>query len=455
MKMPATTLLLLSLGAASAPAQAASVQSAREIAPGTSEDPVFVRELAEGRYLDGELESAAQLYFEVARLTSDTAERSNALLNAAWLQLLLGERDDTLSTLRSALRVDPDIELDTRLYNSRFEKIFLEARSLSAPEVAATPPPIQPTSRVATPNPARRLYDQGVERQRQGDGDAALGLLQRAAAMTYADDSSQLALRRTALLRIGLLYFERSQFSDAATAFEEAVGLDRSDVSAWKNLGLARSKEGDRTAAIEAFREAYARQPGALENARNLAQALVRDQRWDDAVSWISDAVRHHERDAHLRLLLAESQKARGAQDRAAESWRAAMELDDSFEWEHGRQAAIWLGVAHLEAGRNAEAASVSREALERDPRDATFWNLIGLAQQADGEAAVARESFRKACEHDERRAEYRNNLGRAYAAVGDLAEAEREFVYALTLEPDLPAAQSNLAQVRKLLSSR
>ena len=128
------------------------------------------------------------------------------------------------------------------------------------------------------------------------------------------------------------------------------------------------------------------------------------------------------------------------------------MELDDSLDWSFGRQAALQLGTASLEAGSFSDAAAVSRTALDHDAADAAFWNLLGLSLQASGEVVEARDAFLKACHHDDARAEYRNNLGRAYAAVGDLPRAEQEFVHALTLEPELPAAQANLAQVRKLL---
>ncbi len=175
-------------------------------------------------------------------------------------------------------------------------------------------------------------------------------------------------------------------------------------------------------------------------------------ERWDDAASWIDDAVRHHERDAHLRLLLAEAHASRGSRERAASAWRAAMDLDDSLEWTHGRQAALQLALAYFASGHFEETEEISRIALEHHPSDAAFWNLLGLAQQAGGNLAEARDSFLKACDHDGGRAEYRNNLGRAYAAVGDLPQAEQEFIHALTLEPELPAAQANLAQVRKLL---
>ncbi len=438
-------LLLLALGTAA--------RAENSYARGTLEDPVYVRELAEGRYLDGELEAAVELYYEVARLSEEVGERTEALVNAAWLQHLAGDSAEALRAMRSALRVDPDLEFDTRLFDPTFEKTYLRARVLALHEgVIPSAPAPRPTPSVPRESEAISTYREAISHLERGEEDRALALLQRAASLTQAQ-ASEPELRRKALLRIGLLYYDRRQWSDAAHAFEEAVALDRSDVSAWKNLGLAHSKGTETTRAIEAFREAYTRHPASVENAHNLGHALVQARSWDEAVSWMSDAVRHHARDAQLHNLLASSLSGRGSHQGAVRAWQKAMELDDEFEWKYGRQAALRLGLAHFEAGRHPEALSVARTALEHDSRDAVFWNLLGLAQHAAGDAPAARESFLLACDHDDRRAEYRNNLGRAYAAVGDLPQAEREFVYALTLEPNLPAAQTNLAQVRKLLA--
>lgn len=425
-----------------------------EIASGTMGDPVYVRELAEGHYLDGDLEGAVRLYLEVAKLPVEPQERSSALLNASWLQFLLGEKGASLTTLHAALRFDPDMEFDTRLFSGEFERVYLRARVMIVREGANH---LAPQHQVveSRPSGAEAIYREGVEKLEQGDDEAALELLQRAASLTYGSEEEQLDLRRTALSRLGLLYYDKGQWGDAATAFQEAVGLERTNADAWKNLGLARLNQGELPAAIEAFREAYARQPGRLDIARNLAQALVQAERWEDAISWIGDAIRHHERDAYLRLLLGDAHAGRGARQRAAEAWRATMDLDGSLDWAHGRQAALLLALSSFEAQSYADAAAVSRAALEHDPGDAAFWNLLGLSQQANGSVVEARDSFMKACDHDDGRAEYRNNLGRAYAAVGDLPQAEQEFVHALTLEPELPAAQANLAQVRKLLREK
>ncbi len=444
---------LVSAGPATAESSLNTARSA-QIDTGTLEDPVYVRELAEGRYLEGDLEGAVRFYLEVARLSVAPAERSAALLNAGWLQFLLGREGPALTALHTALRYDPDLEFDARLFSPEFETLYLRARVLSVRESASR------SSAATGPEPTRparpeTIYRQGVEKLDRGDVEGALALLQRAAALTYGPDDDRLDLRRTALLRLGLIYYERGQWGDAANAFEQAVGLQRSDASAWRSLGLARLKQGDLPAAIDAFREAYARLPGSPDNARSLARTLVEARRWDDAVSWIGDAIRHHDRDAYLRLQLGEAQAGRGSRQRAGEAWRAAMELDGSLDWAHGRRAALLLALASFESGDFADSAAVARAALERDPRDAAFWNLLGLSQQATGRMLEARESFLAACDHDDGRAEYRNNLGRAYAAVGDLPRAEQEFVHALTLEPELPAAQANLAQVRKLLQEQ
>lgn len=419
---------------------------------GTTRDASGLRHLAEGHYLDGDLGTAAQLYREAARLANDPGEKGESLVLAAWLEFLDDRPQDSHRSLAQALAIDPYLEFNAANFNKGFEQLYLRARVQSARDGALKPPPAVHVS-IERPvvDPAANAYRLGLEQLEKGDADAALKALQHASALTYSGDDVDLNLRRKALLRTGLLYYERGQWGDAANTFEEAVGLDRNDADAWENLGLARERVGENAGAIEAFTEAYVLDPTTRERAHLLAQALVRSERWEDAASWVLDAIRHHERDAYLQLQLGVAQAGRGAFERAEVAWRKASELDTSLDWGFGRLASARLTSHHLDQGQFTEAVRVARLALEHDSADAHFWNLLGLAQQESGDLGSARQSFLTACNQDESRAEYRNNLGRAYAAAGDLALAEQAFVQALTLRPDLPTAQANLAQVREL----
>jgi tetratricopeptide (TPR) repeat protein len=421
------------------------------------QNAAYSRSLAESRYLDGDLESAVHLYLQASRLSTNAGERTSALVNAAWLEFLLGDEEQCSAILRAALRTDPGLALDERLYTDDFMSVFLRARLAAVREGLGGSNAVQDVSlaRAAPSDGPRVIYAQALQRLEAKDLEGALGDFQRVAALTLDGQGEELELRRKSLVRIGWIYLQRDQWGDAARSYDDALGIDRSDAETWKSLGLARLRGQELSGAIAAFREAYALDPADLSTAHSLARSLVQAERWEDAVSWISDAVRHHERDAELQLQLGRAYAGRGSRRQAEAAWKLAMALDDSSDWALGHSAAMRLALALFDNGSHPESARVSQAAIERRPGDARFWNLLGLAQQEAGEVEPAVGSFQRACEHDPDRAEYRNNLGRALAATGDLAEAERAFVVALTLEPDSATAQANLSQVRARLRER
>ena len=449
-----TPLLAALLSVASVSAADSTPSNPRTQARSTAE-PAEIRRLAESKYLDGDLAAAMHFYRELSRLEPTPESKARALVHTAWLETLLDEPEAAFETLERALNVDPDLRVEARLFNEEFERIYLRARVQAIQEERHERARWQ-TEPTPAPGPRPRdVYQAAVGRLGQGRSDEALSLFQRAAALTYGSSTeAHLEIRRPALVHTGILFYARQQWADAATAFEAALELDRSDVSVWRNLGLAQLQQDDLPKAIEALLEAYTREPGTVDHALSLGTALVRAERWDDTVSWLDDATRHHPREALLWNHLALAHAARGATDRARQAWSRAIQVDSSLDGSLASRAALRLGLSYYEAQEWEAAERTAAEALESDPREAALWNLLGLAQQARGETIDARQAFLHACLHDESSARYRNNLGRAYAEVGNLVEAEEAFVHALTLEPGFDPARQSLARVRQQLST-
>ena len=103
------------------------------------------------------------------------------------------------------------------------------------------------------------------------------------------------------------------------------------------------------------------------------------------------------------------------------------------------------LGLVLVALGRHGEAATQFEQAGKLDPKlhDA-FYNL-GVARQATGQTEEAIAAYRKALALAEDLATL-NNLGAAYRASGRPAEAIRSFERALQLQPDHADALFNLA---------
>ncbi|MEW5248245.1 type IV pilus biogenesis/stability protein PilW [Microbulbifer discodermiae] len=146
----------------------------------------------------------------------------------------------------------------------------------------------------------------------------------------------------------------------------------------------------------------------------------------------------------------------------------------------------VQLGLRYLQSGDNREVARYHfNKALELGKRNPQAHHGLALLYQADGELAVAESHFKKALRYDShfsmartnygvflyqqgrfreareqfqiasedltynRRSYALTNLGRASLSLGDVVAAESAFSRALGLDPDLPQALLELAELR------
>ena len=108
--------------------------------------------------------------------------------------------------------------------------------------------------------------------------------------------------------------------------------------------------------------------------------------------------------------------------------------------------------LALQEAGQFAEAASLYRAILDRDPNHADSLHLLGLitAEQSDPEAGIV--MIRRAMAIQPGRAVYHHSLGLGYHRLGRMEDAACEYRTAAALLPNAAEIQSNLATALRTL---
>lgn len=153
---------------------------------------------------------------------------------------------------------------------------------------------------------------------------------------------------------------------------------------------------------------------GTLENTSrngvaesNLANAYLKEQRWDDAAT-------------HARAAL-------------------AIDPDDAF-------AHNCLGYELFQSKRFDEAIAQFQAALTKRPDFAAAHNNIGLALMENSRPAEAAVQFRAALQLEPDSVEAHNNLGIALLRTGQPAEAVVEYQKSLALDPNFANAANNLA---------
>lgn len=109
---------------------------------------------------------------------------------------------------------------------------------------------------------------------------------------------------------------------------------------------------------------------------------------------------------------------------------------------------AIQNALAHHQAGRLDQAASLYRQVLAANPRHAGAMHLLGLAALQSGQAESAIDWIRRAIEIDDGRAAFHANLAEAYCSLGRYDSAQASCVQALRLNPQFAEARYKLGMV-------
>ena len=336
-------------------------------------------------------------------------------------------------------------------------------------------------SHVVALNPAARDAHQNL-----GDALTKQGLHRRAV------ESYRAALKidprfARAYAGMGRSLFEAQRYAEALAALQQALDLQpesRLAATLYLFMGRAARELGQLHAAAGHFRQAFRLDPQDAEPLLELAFLLRSQQRHDQAAAVFARIRDLDPDDPETLHAIAESFRVEGHLDQAIANYHAAIRIDREFAPAHAG-----LGLVLLQAQRYAAAVDALERALDLEPElpDAGSLHVfIGRSWQELGDPSAALQWFERAVRIDplnpkaleplamayfqERRYEealslYRtlqevrpdsarahSNVGAALYHLGRLHEALQSFERALALEPDLEAARTALAALRKHL---
>jgi tetratricopeptide (TPR) repeat protein len=194
------------------------------------------------------------------------------------------------------------------------------------------------------------------------------------------------------------------------------------------------------------FVDTVSKSPDALIPRYDLAVALWKLGRVDEAAAEYRTLIDADPSDARYHLGLASALIAMGCVDEAIAELTAARGLDPS-----STETLTDLGVAMKRKGDSAAAAAFYRQALDLDPEypDAHF-DLAG-ALADEGRTDEALEHYQKAVDLNPDNAFWRAALGIERARAGRLDEAIAQFEEAVRLDAGEPAYRQDLEHARAL----
>lgn len=234
----------------------------------------------------------------------------------------------------------------------------------------------------------------------------------------------------------------RSQFwAVVALGGALAVGCKGTDKLPTLTTGLT----GTETPPLLVGPEAAAQAPAPVElPAKEKAQVCLRTAQFFEKEGRVEDAIRMYEqaRATDPALQRPASRRLAVLYDKLGDFTRSTAEYEALLK-DHPKDADLLTdyGYSHYCRGDWAKAEEALRKAVQLAPQHKKAWINLGLAQAQRGQYEEAYRSFCQAV----RDADAHCNIAFVLATQGKIEEAKDRYRHALTLDPNLRAAQLGL----------
>lgn len=264
----------------------------------------------------------------------------------------------------------------------------------------------------------------------RGDVDAAIAV-GKEALPKIKDASDEVGTR----LKLANLFLSKAAFDEAEKQLQKAMKQEPNNSELWSLLGHCLCRQHKTKESLKAFQRAVEIDPNSPNDLYNIGDAYLGLGQPDKAINPLLQAIRLKDdyRLAHYDLSLAyfSLKKYREAEMSA----RAALYDDPEMEFQGsnlGMGATENLGLALLNQGKLEEAEACFLRNIK--PFAQTSFNL-GLTLFRMHRYAEAFDHFRRAVELEPEDAEYHNLLGQTYDELGQPEEAEKSLMRSIELD--------------------
>jgi tetratricopeptide (TPR) repeat protein len=342
--------------------------------------------------------------------------------------------------LEGARRVDEWSQIEKKIPS--MDLLFqVDRERLTGSEVALT----QEQERIVPLLDGERTVQEVIDATALGEfevGQALYGLIQAGFAHRVGRRSAndQQRAREAEVIErrnLGVAFFRTAMYEDAAREFRRLLELRPKDTTAIFHIALIALAEGRHREAVQRFQEVLERTGPRFGAFLNLAHALQRLGRADDALLVLNEA-------EAIRPGAPEVALARGTfllrTGNHAEA-RAALEEHRKRLPADGSPAALFYherALVEATAGDLDAAAARVQEGLEEHPGSAPLLLLAGAVAERRGDYERAERHFRHAAEEDPSLAHAHKNLGDLAYRRGEHDEAAEHYRRAAQLAPSL-----------------
>jgi tetratricopeptide (TPR) repeat protein len=223
------------------------------------------------------------------------------------------------------------------------------------------------------------------------------------------------------LPHIGFAYQQLGQFDKAIASFEDARRLAPHDATLVAYLAEANLAAKRYSAAIDVSRSGLAEHPDDLRLARIEARALRSAGKTGDGIAVLEGVLTTHEDDPSAYVALAELYSEA---DRGANAVKTLQDAQRKFPKDDA--VAFELGAVLDKQKQYADAETVFKQVLERDPKNAAALNYLGYMLAERGERLDESVGLlKRALQLDPQNGSFLDSLGWAYFKADKLDLAE------------------------------
>ena len=354
----------------------------------------------------------ATAHLESAAAAAPGSAEVHRLLGLA--RLAAEDTDRGLTELRQSIGLD-----------ASYERPRLDlARALFARDQFADAVSVLTDTLAAVPDSGRARYLLALTYQRQGNYEAAMAEMGRAAAL------APLLGLNSVFQTLGALRRSQQDYEGAIDAFSRRIALVPNDAAAHHELAEMYFRLSRLSEALAEFTAAVMLDPRRADSYVGLAQVRLRQARFDAASAAARRATELDPAHKEARYVLATSLLRLGRTDESARELETYQQLQaDATALQSKRlELAGYRRDATVSAasGDHDRAIALLRKALEADPGDASLEVELGVAFLRAGKAAEALPHLRAGAASSPSPDVHRH-LAEAYAATGQADESRRE----------------------------
>lgn len=297
------------------------------------------------------------------------------------------------------------------------------------------------------PNEPRADYLRALIAEREGKTNVAKESLQKVTALIDPVPVEYLRYRPQLLMLNGMAHFGLDE-RDQAKQYLELFQRQQANTAASKLLAQIYLDEPNPERAIEVL-EAYLKSnPGDGQAMTLLGTALVSYGQYLKAATLMREALKTKDNPS-FRTVLGLSLLRRGNKDVGLNELETAYKQDATQT-----QAAVALIGVYLRSGQASKALPLAQGLVKQQPKNAGFYNLLGMSLGQIGKSVEAKSAFEQALKLSPTWVQPKINLARIDIANRDFTSANTRLTAVLTAQPKNDEAMYEMFNLSDKLGS-